>query len=166
MLVLTLVLGCGGGSPSADARAPAREPGELFLPPSATAPRVMREAAPPDTFQPDTSGEFAILGRDTLEAPALGVDAIEASYRANYTAALQAEGSAVRNRIDRDLQREAELRTARERGFADWIEMVGALTPEQRARLVGRLDAANVDLAHDLHGTEGPAEADDTAPEG
>ena len=39
--------------------------------------------------------------------------------------------------------------------------MIEAMTPEQRARLVDRLNAANVELARDLHGS-----ADEQAPTG
>jgi hypothetical protein len=151
-LGLLAALACGGEGSSSGARAPERAGGELALPPSATAPRVMNEAATPDTLLPDTiSSEFAI-------------DAIAGAYRAHYAGALEREGSAVRNRIDRDLQHEAERRTALDQGFGDWVEMVGALTPEQRVRLVERLDAANIELARELHGSgEGPP-VDGTGP--
>jgi len=173
--VSAFVLSCGGEGSAEDAGAPEREPGELALPPSANAPRVMRESSPPDTLQPEPIEEFAILGSDSSAlvdvgsggfGPALSIDAISDSYRGHYAAALSAEGSAVRNRIDRELQEEAERRTARDRGFAGWNDMIGALTPEQRARLVDRLNEANVELARDLHGSAGPAEPEETAPEG
>lgn len=163
-------LACGDGGSEVAFRTPPRESGELALPPSASAPRVMRDDQPPDTLVPDSIGEFAILGSDSLLAasnlpegfePDLGVDAITVSYRGHYVAALESEGSAVEGRIDRELQHEAELRTARDRGFRDWAEMIGALTPEERARLVDRLNEANVEIARDLHGTVEPQEPSD-----
>lgn len=175
LVVIAMIAACGGDRPSADRGSTGREPGELVLPPSASAPRVMRESAPPDTFQPDTSGEFAIRGADSLLAldvahggssPELTVDAIAESYRGNYARALEAEGSAVRNRIDRELQREAELLTARGRGFGGWTDLIDALSPEQRARLVDRLNEANIELARDLHGSEESPEPDDPSPRG
>ena len=64
--------------------------------------------------------------------------------------------------------------TANERGFPDWIGMIEALTPEQRARLVSRLNAANLDLAAELHGRvdedgspeAGPADTEQNGPGG
>lgn len=175
LFAITGIAACGGDPPAADRGSSGREPGELVLPPSASAPRVMRESAPPDTFQPDTSREFAILDVDSLllmddpvgrSGPELTVDAIAESYRGNYERALAAGGSAVRNRIDRELQREAELLTARGRGFAGWLDLIDALSPEQRARLVDRLNEANIELARDLHASEEPPEPDDPAPRG
>jgi len=174
-LAAAAVLSCGGEPPAAGSRRAEREAGELALPPSASAPRVMRESAPPDTIRPDTVEEFAILGGDSFPPvdlrvggsdPDLSIDAIADSYRGHYAQAVGSEGTAVRNRIDRELQQEAERRTARDRGFADWIEMIGALSPDQRARLVDRLNEANIELARDLHGSGGPPEPDGTGPEG
>lgn len=175
LLAITVIAACGGDRPVTDQKITGREPGELALPPSASAPRVMRESAPPDTFQPDTSREFAILGSDSLllmgdpfggTAPELTVEAIAESYRGNYAQALATGGSAVRNRIDRELQREAELLTARGRGFAGWLDLIDALSPEQRAQLVDRLNEANIELARDLHASEEPTESDEPAPRG
>jgi hypothetical protein len=158
--VAAAVLACGGDD-GVVVRSAAQGSGELALPPSATAPRVMREAAPPDTLDPDSLREFQIAGLDSfpeggLEMPGLGsdlaVDAITAAYRLHYAEALQVEGSAVQGRIDRELQSEAERRTAADRGFAGWSELIEALSPEQRARLVDRLNEANIDMARDLHG--------------
>jgi hypothetical protein len=42
--------------------------------------------------------------------------------------------------------------------------MIEAMSPEQRARLVDRLNAANVELARDLHGTVDQEEPIGTAP--
>lgn len=160
-------LACGNGGDEIAFRTAPRETGELALPPSASAPRVMRDDQPPDTLVPDSIEEFPILGSDSLligsnphpgSAPDLGVDAITVSYRGHYAAALESEGSAVEGRIDRDLQHEAELRTARDRGFRDWAELIGALSPEERARLVDRLNEANVEMARDLHGDAEPRE--------
>lgn len=173
-LAATAGLSCGGEPPAAGSSRADRESGELALPPSASAPRVMRESAPPDTIHPDTTEEFALLGTDSFPTdlrvggsdPDLSIDAIADSYRGHYAQALGSEGTAVRNRIDRELQQEAERRTALDRGFADWIELIGALSPDQRARLVDRLNEANIELARDLHGSAGPPEPDGTAPEG
>ena len=160
-------LACGDGGSEVAFRTTPRDSGELALPPSATAPRVMRDDQPPDTLVPDSIEEFAILGSDSLllgpDIPAglepdLGVDAIAVSYRGHYAAALQSGGSAVQGRIDRELQHEAELRTAHDRGFRDWAELIGALSPEERARLVDRLNEANIDIARDLHSTAEPPE--------
>ena len=160
-------LACGDGGSEIAFRTTPRETGELALPPSASAPRVMRDDQPPDTLVPDSIEEFPILGADSLLlgsslpaglAPDLGVDAIAVSYRGHYAAALESLGSAVEGRIDRELQHEAELRTARDRGFRDWAELIGALSPEERARLVDRLNEANVEMARDLHGTREPRE--------
>lgn len=170
--VCALCLGCGEGEHEAWVRSEPRQSGELALPPSANAPRVRRDELPPDTLAPDTLGEFAILAVDSLSEggspldalPDLTVEAIAEAYRANYATALRLEGSAVEGRIDRELQHEAELRTARDRGFGDWTELIGALSPEDRARLVDRLNEANVDLARELHA---PAVAPDpTQPPG
>jgi hypothetical protein len=87
--------------------------------------------------------------------PDPAVEFLAAAYRRHYGESLRSEGSSVRGRIDRELQREAELRTALEQGYADWISMIEAMTPEQRATLVDRLNEANLELARDLHG---PAE--------
>lgn len=153
------VLACGGGDEGVVVRSGTRDSGELALPPSATAPRVMRDAEPPDTLDPDSLREFEIAGLDSfpyLDTGDMGsdatVDAITTAYRIHYSEALQSEGSAVQGRIDRDLQSEAERRTAADRGFGDWGEMIEALSPEQRALLVDRLNEANVDMARDLHG--------------
>ena len=153
------LLACGGGDEDVVVRSAARGTGELALPPSATAPRVMREAEPPDTLDPDSLREFEITGVDSfpyLETGVMGsdvtVDEITTAYRIHYAEALQSEGSAVQGRIDRDLQSEAERRTAADRGFGDWGEMIEALSPDQRALLVDRLNEANVDMARDLHG--------------
>lgn len=160
-------VGCGDGGGEVAFRAAPREPGELALPPSASAPRVMRDDQPPDTLVPDSIQEFAILGVDSFASGSnlpvaldadLGVDAITVAYRDHYAAALRSEGSAVEGRIDRELQHEAELRTAQDRGFRDWAELIEALTPEERARLVDRLNEANVQIARDLHGTAEPRE--------
>ncbi|HJR52295.1 MAG TPA: hypothetical protein VJ982_01130 [Gemmatimonadota bacterium] len=164
---------CGGGE-IAEAVRPAREPGELALPPSANAPRVSRDATAPDTFRPDSVDEFAIVDLDSfpfgdsLPGPTGAADAVVESvadsYRRHYEESLHSEGSAVRGGIDRELQRRAELMTAHERGFPDWIGMIEALTPQQRAQLVGRLNEANIGLADDLHG---PADASpEAAPAG
>jgi hypothetical protein len=121
----------------------------------------MREAEPPDTLDPDSLREFQIAGLDSFPGgepePGMGsdfaVDAITAAYRLHYAEALESEGSAVQGRIDRELQAEAERRTAADHGFGGWSEMIEALSPEQRARLVDRLNQANVDMARDLHGS-------------
>ena len=166
------ILACGGEDVGVTVRSATREPGELALPPSANAPRVMREEQPPDTLVPDSIQEFAILGADSalpgIEASTvldadLSIDAITTAYRGHYAAALESEGSAVAGRIDRELQHQAELRTARAQGFADWTELVGALSPEQRARLVDRLNEANVQIARELHGTPAPQEPPGTS---
>lgn len=167
LLGMVSALGACGGGEIAEAVRPAREPGELALPPSANAPRVSRDAMAPDTFRPDSVDEFEIVDFDSLPAgdpfgdPAVGlpvgpdpaVESVAASYRRHYGESLRAEGSAVQGRIDRELQRRAELMTAHERGFPDWLSMIEALSPEQRARLVSRLNQANVDMARELHGS-------------
>ena len=174
-----LCLACREGERETWVRAEARQPGELALPPSANAPRVRRDDLPPDTLAPDTLGEFAILAFDSLTVdaalsadggpnadgglrpgvvPDIEVESIAEAYRSNYAQVLQVEGSAVEGRIDRELQHEAELRTARDRGFGDWTELIGALSPEGRARLVDRLNEANVDLARELHGSSAPTD--------
>ena len=152
-------LACGGGDEDIVVRSAARGTSELALPPSATAPRVMREAEPPDTLDPDSLREFEIAGLDSFPYLDIGVmgsdvtvDEITTAYRIHYAEVLESEGSAVQGRIDRDLQSEAERRTAADRGFGDWGEMIEALSPEQRALLVDRLNEANVDMARDLHG--------------
>ena len=157
LALAAIALACGGGDEDVVVRSAARGTGELALPPSATAPRVMREAEPPDTLDPDSLSEFA--GLDSfpyLDTGVMGsdvaVDEITTAYRTHYAEALESEGSAVQGRIDRDLQSEAERRTAADRGFGDWGEMIEALSPEQRALLVERLNEANVDMARDLHG--------------
>jgi hypothetical protein len=161
LVAAATVLACGGDD-GVVVRSAAQGSGELALPPSATAPRVMREAEPPDTLDPDSLREFQIAGFDSFPeagpwGPDMGadlaVDAITAAYRLHYAEALRAEGSAVQGRIDRELQAEAERRTAADRGFADWTGMVEALSPEQRARLVDGLNEANIDLARELHGS-------------
>jgi hypothetical protein len=81
------------------------------------------------------------------------IEAVAGSYRRHYGESLRSEGSAVRGGIDRELQREAELRTARERGYPDWTSMIERMTAEQRARLVDILNETNVELARDLHGS-------------
>ena len=158
-LAAIAVLACGDRDDGVVRRSAARGTDELALPPSATAPRVMREAEPPDTLDPDSLREFEIAGMDSfpyLDTGIMGsdatVDEITTAYRIHYAEALQSEGSAVQGRIDRDLQSEAERRTAADRGFGDWGEMIEALSPEQRALLVDRLNKANVDMARDLHG--------------
>lgn len=172
--LVTILWACGGGETAEVAR-PAREPGELALPPSANAPRVSRDALAPDTFRPDSLNEFEVVDLDSftpgdpLSDPLMAlpggsdpaVDFLADSYRRYYGESLRSEGSAVRGRIDRELQRQAELRTAQEQGYPDWISMIEAMTPEQRARLVERLNEANVELARDLHGS-----ADGEAPTG
>ena len=175
LAALVIVLSACGGGEIAEFERPARDPGELALPPSANAPRVSRDAMAPDTFRPDSVSEFEVVDLDSfapgdpwndpLVAFPGGLDPAVASladsYRRHYGEALRSEGSAIRGRIDRELQRQAELRTAQEQGYADWISMIEAMTPEQRARLVERLDEANVELARDLHGF-----ADEEAPTG
>ena len=153
------VFACGGDESGVVVRPAARNSGELALPPSATAPRVRQGAESPDTLDPDSLREFATAGLDSfpyLEAGVAGsdvtVDSITDAYRIHYAEALQSEGSAVQGRIDRDIQSEAERRTAADRGFGDWGEMIEALSPEQRAQLVHQLNEANVDMARDLHG--------------
>jgi hypothetical protein len=161
-------MACGGEEAQLDVGRPAREPGELALPPSANAPRVSRDATAPDTFRPDSVDEFEIVDLDSFPAgdplrdplalpgtPDPAIESVADSYRRHYGESLRSEGSSVRGRIDRELQRQAELRTARERGYADWISMVEAMTPEQRARLVDVLNETNVELARDLHGPAG-----------
>ena len=169
-VVSAACLACGDGGSEVAFRTAPMESGELALPPSASAPRVMRDDQPPDTLVPDSIEDFAILAADSLELgsnmpaglePDLGVDAITVSYRGHYAAALQSEGSAVEGRIDRELQHEAEVRTAHDRGFRDWAELIGALSPEERARLVDRLSEANVEIARDLHPTAEPREPTD-----
>jgi hypothetical protein len=166
---------CGGDDLPGDARPRVRGSGELALPPSAGAPRVMRDAAPPDTFQPDSSDEFAITPFDSLPFTGVGalpgavdveVELLARSYRGHYTDVVAAEGTAVRGRIDRQLQQEAERRTAQERGFPDWTGLIEALSPEQRARLVDRLNEANIELARELHGSYDEPEPNGTAPPG
>jgi hypothetical protein len=168
---------CGGDDIPGDARPRVRGSGELALPPSAGAPRVMRDAAPPDTFQPDSSDEFAITPFDSLPFPGaipgalpgavdVEVELLARSYRGHYTDVVAAEGTAVRGRIDRQLQQEAERRTAQERGFPDWTGLIEALSPEQRARLVDRLNEANIELARELHGSSDEPEPNGTAPPG
>ena len=170
---------CGGEDAQVDTRPGVRGPGDLALPPSAGAPRVTRDAAAPDTFHPDSVDEFEIVNLDSfpLGEPGPGgrdpwVDAVADSYRTHYAGALNSEGSAVRGRIDRQIQQEAERRTAQERGFGDWTAMIEALSPEQRARLVDRLNEANIELARDLHGPVdeqgpiGPAPMDEQDPAG
>jgi hypothetical protein len=164
---------CGGDEQSSDARPRVRGSGELALPPSAGAPRVIRDAAPPDTFQPDTTGEFVIAPFDSVPFPNPGpsivdveMELVARSYRGHYTNIVGAEGTAVRGRIDRQLQQEAERRTAQERGFSDWTAMIEALSPEQRALLVDRLNEANIELARELHGSADEPEPNGTAPPG
>jgi hypothetical protein len=164
---------CGGDEQSGDTRPRVRGSGELALPPSAGAPRVMRDAAPPDTFRPDTIGEFVIAPFDSVSFPSSGpgivdveVELVARSYRGHYTNVVTAEGTAVRGRIDRQLQQEAERRTAQERGFTDWTAMIEALSPEQRALLVDRLNEANIELARELHGSADEPEPTGTAPPG
>lgn len=171
--VALTALACGGEDPAAEERPRVRGPGELALPPSAGTPRVMRDAAPPDTFRPDSIDEFVIAPFDSVPFPGAGsgsidveVELLARSYRGHYTAMVGAEGTAVRGRIDRQLQQEAEHRTAQEHGFHDWTAMIEALTPEQRARLVDRLNEANIELARDLHGSTDEPEPDGTAPAG
>jgi len=163
---------CGERDLGVPVRSGSPESDELALPPSANAPRVMREELPPDTLTRDSVDEFVILGSDsTIPAldggvgfdPALSVDAIATAYRGHYAAALASEGSAVAGRIDRELQHQAELRTARDRGFGAWTELIAALSPEQRARLVDRLNEANVEMARELHGTPAPREPPETS---
>lgn len=167
------VLSCGGEDAQVDARPRVREPGELALPPSAGAPRVRRDEWAPDTFHPDSVDEFEIVDLDSFPLGEIGpgsrdpsVDAVADSYRRHYAEALDSEGSAVRGRIDRQIQQEAERRTAEERGFGDWTEMIEALTPEQRARLVDRLNEANIELSRDLHGPADEQEPIGPAPAG
>jgi hypothetical protein len=162
LAALGLVAAACGGGEIAEVVRPAREPGELALPPSANAPRVSRDAMAPDTFRPDSIDEFEIVDFDSFPlgdplaglpgGPDPAVESVADSYRRHYGESLRSEGSAVQGRIDRELQRRAELRTAQERGYADWISMIEAMSPEQRARLVDRLNEANVELARDLHG--------------
>jgi hypothetical protein len=166
-------LACGGDDDDDDSRPRVRGSGELALPPSAGAPRVMRDAAPPDTFQPDTTDEFVIPPFDSVPFLNLGpgivdveVELVARSYRGHYTNVVTAEGTAVRGRIDRQLQQEAERRTAQERGFTDWTAMIEALSPEQRALLVDRLNEANIELARELHGSADEPEPNGTAPPG
>ena len=173
LAALAVVLSACGGGEIAEFERPARESGELALPPSASAPRVSREAMAPDTFRPDSVNEFEVVDLDSFpQADALSdplvalpggpdpaVESLTDSYRRHYGESLRSEGSSVRGRIDRELQREAELRTAREQGYADWTAMIEAMTPAQRASLVDRLNEANVELARDLHGS-----ADDVPP--
>jgi len=166
-----LVLACGGEEGRLDVERSAREPGELALPPSANAPRVSRDASAPDTFRPDSVDEFEIVDFDSFPfgdslgvlpgVPDPAVESVADSYRRHYGESLRADGSSVRGRIDRELQREAERQTAQERGYADWTSMIEGMTPEQRVRLVERLNEANVELARDLHGS-----ADEDAPTG
>ncbi len=163
LLGLTSMLCACGGGEIAEVVRPARDPGELALPPSANAPRVSRDASAPDTFRPDSIDEFAIVDLDSFPlgdplvalpgGPDPAVESVADSYRRHYGESMRSEGSSVRGRIDRELQRQAELRTAQERGFADWTAMIEQMTPEQRARLVDRLNHANVELARDLHGS-------------
>lgn len=169
--VALAALACGDDNAGIDARPRVLESGELALPPSAGAPRVTRDAWAPDTFRPDSIDEFEIVDLDSVPfgVPGLGgtdpaVEALADSYRRHYGEALDSEGSAVRGRIDRQIQQEAERRTAQERGFSDWTAMIEAMSPEQRARLVDRLNAANVELARDLHGTVDQEEPIGTAP--
>lgn len=166
---------CGEGE-IAEVDRPAREPGELALPPSANAPRVSREATAPDTFRPDSIDEFEVVDLDSFPLgdplgvlpgyPDPAIESVADSYRRHYGESLRSEGSSVRGQIDRELQREAELRTAQERGYADWISMIEEMTPEQRARLVDRLNEANVQLARDLHGSAGEEAPTGTTPPG
>jgi hypothetical protein len=170
---LVSVLCACGGRESAEVVRPAREPGELALPPSANAPRVSRDAMAPDTFRPDSVNEFEVVDLDSVPVgdpmgdplgappgyPDPAVEFLADAYRRHYGESLRSDGSSVRGRIDRELQREAELRTAREQGYADWTAMIEAMTPAQRASLVDRLNEANVELARDLHGS-----ADDVPP--
>lgn len=168
---------CGGDDIPGDARPRVRGSGELALPPSAGAPRVTRDAASPDTFQPESSDEFAISSFDSLPFPGsiagglpgavdMEVELLARSYRGHYADVVAAEGTAVRGRIDRQLQQEAERRTAQERGFPDWTGLIEALSPEQRARLVERLNEANIELARELHGSSEEPEPNGTAPPG
>jgi hypothetical protein len=166
---------CGGDDIPGDARPRVRGSGELALPPSAGAPRVLRDAAPPDTFQPDSSDEFVITPFDSLPFTGVGalpgavdveVELLARSYRGHYTDVVAVEGTAVRGRIDRQLQQEAERRTAQERGFPDWTGLIEALSPEQRARLVDRLNEANIELARELHGSSDEPELNGAAPPG
>jgi hypothetical protein len=178
LLGLVAALAACGGGELAEAVRPPREPGELALPPSANAPRVSRDAMAPDTFRPDSIDEFEIVDFDSFPFgdsfgdPAAGlpggpdpaVESVADSYRRHYGESLRAEGSAVRGAIDRELQRQAELRTAHERGFPDWLALIEALSPEQRAGLVSRLNAANVEIARELHGSASEDPSADAPP--
>lgn len=179
LAALALVLSACGGGELAEVVPPAREPGELALPPSANAPRVSRDASAPDTFRPDSIDEFEIVDFDSFPlgdpmseplvfpgSPDPAIESVADSYRRHYGESLRADGSSVRGRIDRELQREAERRTAQERGYADWTSMIEGMTPEQRARLVERLDEANLELARDLHGSANEDAPTGTAPTG
>ncbi|HET6362732.1 MAG TPA: hypothetical protein VFH11_11855 [Gemmatimonadota bacterium] len=161
----SILCACGGGD-IAEVVRPAREPGELALPPSANAPRVSRDASAPDTFRPDSIDEFEVMDFDSFPmgdplgdplafsgSPDPAVESVADSYRRHYGESLRTEGSSVRGRIDRELQREAELRTAQERGYPDWTSMIEEMSAEQRARLVDMLNETNVELARDLHGS-------------
>lgn len=164
LAAVSCALACGREEARLDVGRQAREPGELALPPSANAPRVARDAAAPDTFRPDSVDEFQIVDLDSFPgdplidplafpgSPDPAIESVADSYRRHYGESLRAQGSSVRGRIDRELQREAELQTARERGYPDWISMIEGMTPEQRARLVDMLNETNVELARDLHG--------------
>lgn len=166
-----VALGCGEEDARLDTRPRVRGPGDLALPPSAGTPRVTRDAAAPDTFHPDSVDEFEIVDRDSFPFMEPGsfdrdpsMDAVADSYRRHYAEALDAEGSAVRGRIDRQIQQEAERRTAQEQGFEDWTAMIEALSPEQRAGLVNRLNEANIEMANELHGTGAEREPIGTVP--
>ncbi|HET6639951.1 MAG TPA: hypothetical protein VFH82_14335 [Gemmatimonadota bacterium] len=173
-----ILCACGGGE-IAEVVHPAREPGELALPPSANAPRVSRDAMAPDTFRPDSVDEFEIVDFDSFPmgdplgdplafpgSPDPAIESVADSYRRHYGESLRSEGSSVRGRIDRELQREAELRTAQERGYSDWTSMIEEMSAEQRASLVDRLNEANVELARDLHGSDDEGVPTGPAPTG
>ncbi len=180
LAALAMVLSACGGGEVGEVERPAREPGELALPPSANAPRVSRDAMAPDTFRPDSVNEFEVVDLDSFplgdpmgdppgalpENPDPAVEFLADAYRRHYGASLRSEGSSVRGRIDRELQREAELRTAQEQGYADWTSMIEAMTPAQRASLVDRLNEANVELARDLHGSADEEPPTATTPPG
>lgn len=160
VVVLALALAaCGeGGEPAGEVSDADTATGRIAQPPSATAPRAALPGGAPDTVRPapDTLAEVVPQpGARRRAAEEIDLGAIIAGYRRYYTELFYEEGSDVRGGIDPALERDAKRRVALDWGYVDtgaWSDLVADLARDQRVVLADRIEAANRELASQLHG--------------